>query len=230
MPEIQYLGHACFRIRGRDGVVIMDPGQRASGYDIGKQSANILTISHAHADHSYRDAVRPLKETLNVFEGPGEYEVGGVLVTGVRTYHDKKKGAEQGRNVVFVVHIDDVAIAHLGDLAHELTAAQVEEIGDVDVVFIPVGGHETLHAGEAAAVIAQLEPRIVIPMHYASPHVASDIPMEGVERFLTEMGVKEITPEEKLTVTQSNLPPEGVAARVVLMQPSAPITNQLTVV
>ena len=230
MAEIQYLGHAGFRIRGRDGVVVMDPGQPVCGYDVGKQTASIATISHHHNDHNHREALRPLKETLNVFDGPGEYEVGGILITGVRTFHDKKKGADLGRNVVFVAHIDDVAIAHLGDLGHELSASQVEEIGNVDVVLVPVGGHETINATEAAAVIAQLEPRIVIPMHYASADVTTEIAMETLERFLNEMSVKEYTREEKLSVTSSNLPPEGGAPRVVVMQPISPVTTQLTVV
>lgn len=90
MPDIQYLGHACFRIRGRDGVVVMDPCDRATGYDIGRPTASIMTISHQHPDHANMAAVRPLKETLNTFDGPGEYEVSGILVTGVRTFHDKK--------------------------------------------------------------------------------------------------------------------------------------------
>jgi L-ascorbate metabolism protein UlaG (beta-lactamase superfamily) len=107
---------------------------------------------------------------------PGEYEVSGILVTGVRTFHDKKRGAERGRNTVFVTHIDDMAFAHLGDSGHELTAAEVEEIGDIDVLFVPVGGNESLSASEAVAVIAQLEPRIVIPMHYAGEQVVIDQP------------------------------------------------------
>jgi L-ascorbate metabolism protein UlaG (beta-lactamase superfamily) len=94
----------------------------------------------------------------------------------VRTYHDKKRGVERGRNTVFVIHIDDMAFAHLGDLGHELTSAQIEDIGDIDVLFVPVGGNESLNASEAVAVIAQLEPRIVIPMHYAGPQAILDLP------------------------------------------------------
>jgi L-ascorbate metabolism protein UlaG (beta-lactamase superfamily) len=219
MPDIQYLGHACFRIRGRDGIVVMDPCDRASGYDIGRPTASIMTISHQHPDHTNTAAVRPLKERLNTFDGPGEYEVSGILVTGVCTFHDKKKGAERGRNTVFVTHIDDLSFAHLGDLGHELTSAQVEEIGDIDVLFVPVGGNESLSASEAIAVIAQLEPRIVIPMHYASDQVVIDQPLDGIDKFLTEMGIREPVFEDKLTVTATSLPPEGTAARVVLLRP-----------
>ncbi|MCX6016879.1 MAG: MBL fold metallo-hydrolase [Chloroflexales bacterium] len=208
MPDIQYLGHACFRIRGRDGVV-----------DIGSPTASIMTISHQPPDHANMAAVRPLKETLNTFDGPGEYEVSGILVTGVRTFHDKKKGAERGRNTVFVLHLDDMSFAHLGDLGHELTAAQVEEMGDIDVLFIPVGGNESLTASEAVAVIAQLEPRIVIPMHYAGEQAIIDQPLDSIDKFLNEMGIREPVYEDKLSVTSTSLPAEGGAARVVLLRP-----------
>jgi L-ascorbate metabolism protein UlaG (beta-lactamase superfamily) len=221
MPDIQYLGHSCFRIRGRDGVVLMDPCDQSTTFDIGRPTASIITVSHDHQDHTNVEAVRPLKDDkLNIFRGPGEYEVSGILITGVRTYHDKKKGAERGRNVVFVVHIDDVSIAHLGDLGHDLTASQIEEIGDIDVLFIPVGGHDTINASEAASVITQLEPRLVIPMHYAASPPSAEYEMDPLDRFLQEMNIKEPTFEEKLTVTSSNLPPEGIAARVVLMRPT----------
>jgi L-ascorbate metabolism protein UlaG (beta-lactamase superfamily) len=221
MPDIQFLGHACFRIRGRDGVVLMDPVDRTSGYDIGKPTASIVTVSHPHADHANTAVVKPLKETLNIFTGPGEYEVGGILVTGVRTFHDKKKGAERGNNTVFVAHIDDVAFAHLGDLGHELTAAQVEDIGDIDVLFVPVGGGESLSANDAAAIIAQLEPRIVIPMHYAGEQAVLDNPLDGIDRFLQVHSIKEPVFEDKFSVTTSTLPPEGGAAKIVLLRPVA---------
>ncbi|MFN7472839.1 MAG: MBL fold metallo-hydrolase [Roseiflexaceae bacterium] len=221
MPDIQFLGHACFRIRGRDGVVLMDPVDRTSGYDIGKPTASIVTVSHPHDDHNNTSVVKPLKESLNIFTGPGEYEVGGILVTGVRTYHDKKKGAEFGNNTVFVAHIDDVAFAHLGDLAHELTAAQVEEIGDIDVLFLPVGGNESLNANDASAIIAQLEPRIVIPMHYAGEQAVMDNPLDSIDRFLQAHSIKEPVFEDKLTVTAANLPPAGGSAKIVLLKPTA---------
>ena len=110
---------------------------------------------------------KPLRDQLFVIEGPGDYEVSGILVSGVRTFHDSKKGAEMGKNTVYVIHMDDVVFCHLGDLGHELTTQQLDEIGNVDVLFIPVGGGETISPATATSVISQIEPRVVVPMHYA---------------------------------------------------------------
>src|SRR5689334_14455394 len=167
MPDVQYLGHSAFRLRGRDGIVLTDPFDRSVGMDIGRPTAHIVTVSHNHSDHANVAAVKPMRERLFTIDGPGEYEVGGVLITAVRTYHDKKKGAELGTNTVYVIHIDEVVFCHLGDLGHELTSHQLDEIGTVDVLFVPVGGGETISSTEAINVIGQLEPRLVIPMHYA---------------------------------------------------------------
>jgi len=222
MPDIHYLGHSCFRLRGRDGTVLTDPFDRSVGADLGRPTAHIVTVSHQHPDHNNVAAVRPMRERLFTIEGPGEYEVGGVMITGVRTFHDTKKGAEQGFNTVYVIHMDDVVFCHLGDLGHELTRQQIDDIGPIDVLFLPVGGGETIAPAQAASVIGQLEPRIVVPMHYAQP---GQQPLEHdlapLEKFLHEMGLKDIVPEEKLTVTAANLPPEGEQTRVVVMKSTA---------
>jgi L-ascorbate metabolism protein UlaG (beta-lactamase superfamily) len=221
MPDIQYLGHASFRLRGRDGVVVMDPYDRSIGLDIGKPTAHIVTISHTHPDHANAAAVRPLREQIFTVDGPGEYEVGGVLISGVRTFHDKNHGADLGRNTVYVVHLDDVVFCHLGDLGHELTTHQIDEIGAVDVLFLPVGGGETIGPAEAVSVISQLEPRIVVPMHYAPSEQTSFISdLAPLEKFTHELGKKEYQIEEKLSVTTSNLPAEGEETRIVIMKPT----------
>jgi L-ascorbate metabolism protein UlaG (beta-lactamase superfamily) len=219
MPDIQYLGHACVRLRGRDGIVLCDPFGRSVGSDIGRPTATIVTVSHDHADHNNVAAVRPLREKLFTVDAPGEYEVSGVLITGVRTYHDKAKGAERGFNTVFVIHLDDVTFCHLGDLGHELSQAQIEAIGDVDVLFVPVGGGETIGPAEASNVIAQIEPRVVVPIHYATAQLSFEHELAPLDKFTHEMGLKEVVAEEKLTLTASNLPPEGEQARVVVMRP-----------
>ncbi len=218
MPDIQFLGHACVRLRGRDGIVICDPFSRSIGLDIGKPTAHIVTVSHDHADHNNVAAVRPMREKIFSVTSPGEYEVGGVLITGVRTYHDKVKGAERGFNTVFVIHMDDVTFCHLGDLGHELSQAQLEAIGDVDVLFVPVGGGETIGPAEASSVIAQLEPRVVVPIHYATGQLSFEYELAPLDKFTHEMGLKDVVAEEKLTLTASTLPPEGEPMRVVVLR------------
>ncbi len=218
MADIQYLGHSCFRLRGRDGIVLTDPYDRSVGRDLGRPTAHIVTISHHHPDHDNVGAVRPARDRVMVIDGPGEYEVGGILITGVRTFHDKRKGAELGRNTVYVIHLDDIVFCHLGDLAHELTAQQLEEIGSVDVLFVPVGGGEAIGPAEATLVISQIEPRIVIPMHYAAEG-QSAMDLAPLDRFLHELGIKEHTPEERLSLNAGNLPGDDEQTRIVVMRP-----------
>lgn len=220
MPDVQFLGHACVRIRGRDGVVVCDPFGREIGFDIGKPSAHVVTVSHDHPDHNNAAAVKPMREQAFVIDGPGEYEVSGILITGVRTYHDNQKGAELGFNTVFIILLDDVTFCHLGDLGHELSQSQLEEIGNVDVLFVPVGGGETIGPAEASNVISQLEPRIVVPIHYGSGQLALEYQLAPLEKFTHEMGIKEVNPEDKLNVTTANLPGEGEETRVVVLRAS----------
>src|SRR3989304_6277570 len=161
--EIVWLGHSCFRIRGREATVVTDPCPPASGYTIGKPTADIVTVSHPHENPSYVKAVAGHPVLL---ERPGEYEIHGAFVTGVGTYHDASKGADRGPNVTFVVEMEDVRVCHLGDLGHTPTPDQVEELSGVGVLFIPVGGNTTIDGATAAEVVNIIEPAIVVPMHY----------------------------------------------------------------
>lgn len=219
MADIHYLGHACFRLRGRDGIVLCDPYDSTTGLDLGRPTAHIVTVSHNHADHNNTAAVQPAHENVFVVNGPGEYEVRGILITGVRTYHDKNQGTVHGYNTVYTIHIDDVVCCHLGDLGHELTQRQLEEIGNVDILFVPVGGGETINATEAAGVIGQIEPRIVIPMHYALPQHTDTYQLASLEPFTHELGLKDVAYQEKLSITASSLPNDEEETRIVLMRP-----------
>jgi L-ascorbate metabolism protein UlaG (beta-lactamase superfamily) len=219
VPDVQFLGHASFRLRGRDGIIVCDPYGRSTGLDIGKPNAHIVTVSHDHPDHNNVAAVRPARERVFVIDGPGDYEVGGVLISGVRTYHDKHKGDERGSNTVYVIHLDDVVFCHLGDLGHELSQSQIEAIGAVDVLFVPVGGGETIGPAEAVSVISQLEPRVVIPMHYAAAQLSFEYDLAPLEKFTHEVGLKEYTAEDKLSITAANLPPESEETKVVVLRP-----------
>jgi L-ascorbate metabolism protein UlaG (beta-lactamase superfamily) len=199
--EITWLGHSCFKLKGKQATVITDPFSPAIGYTLGKVTADIVTVSHPHPGHSY---VQGIADEPRILKSPGEYESGGVLTVGVHTFHDNEKGAQRGKNTVFVIDVDDVMICHLGDLGHVLTAEQVAEINGVDVLLIPVGGVSTIDAVQAAQVVRQLEPKIIIPMHYKTEAEKKDL--ETAERFLKEMGVKEAVPQPKLSVNKSSLP------------------------
>ena len=199
--EISWLGHSCFRIKGRQVTVITDPYPPDLGYSLGKLTAQIVTVSHQHPSHSYVQAIGGGPKLVT---GPGEYEINGVLITGIATFHDMERGQKKGKNTVYLIELDEVSVCHLGDLGHVLTAEQVEEVGNVDVLLLPVGGVSTINAPLAAEVVRQLEPKAVVPMHYRTE--ASSRELEPVDRFLKEIGVKEIGSQPKLTLTHSSLP------------------------
>jgi L-ascorbate metabolism protein UlaG (beta-lactamase superfamily) len=199
--EISWLGHSCFRIRGNHATVITDPYSPDLGYSLGKPTARIVTVSHQHPGHCY---VQGVGGQPKVVDGAGEYEIGGVLIIGIATFHDAERGVKRGKNTVYLMEIDDISVCHLGDLGHILTGEQVEEIDNVDVLLLPVGGVSTINAPMAAEVVRQLEPKAVIPMHYNTPALGWEL--EPVERFLREIGAKEVSSQPKLSLTKSNLP------------------------
>jgi len=201
--EIAWYGHACFRLRDKGATVVTDPYDQSIGYTLPKIHADIVTVSHNHADHN---CVSGIKGAPKVVDGPGEYEIKGVFITGIATFHDRKKGAQRGRNTVFLLEFNGLTICHLGDLGHVPTQAQVEALSDVDVLLIPVGGVSTIGAPQAAEVISLLEPKIVIPMHYKTK--ALTLKLASVNRFLQEMGLKKLAAQESLKVTESTLPEE----------------------
>ncbi len=204
--EIVWLGHSCFRLRGRDLTIVTDPFGKGSGYPPLKVSADLVTISHSEDNH---DALTAVGGSPKVVTGPGEYEIGGAIIQGVATSRGKQEGV-RGKNTAFTIRLDDVTICHLGDLGRTLTPEQVEVLKDPDVLLIPVGGFCTINASEAAEVISQLEPRLVVPMHYKT--AAVDLPLEMVDRFCKEMAVAESAAQPKLTVTRSALPEQTTVA------------------
>ncbi len=199
--DISWLGHSCFRVRGSNAIVITDPYSPSLGYSLGKPTARIVTVSHQHSGHSY---VQGIGGEPRLVIRPGEYEISGVLIIGIATFHDADRGRERGENTVYLMEVDEISVCHLGDLGHALTAEQVEEIGNVDVLLLPVGGMSTINAPVAAEVVRQLEPKAVVPMHYKTSALSWEL--ESVERFLKEIGVKQAEPQSKLSLTRSNLP------------------------
>lgn len=207
--EINYYGHACFRLKDRDLTVVCDPYDKSIGLTLPKLKADVVTISHDAPGHSCADAV---KDWRKVFSGPGEYEMEGVFITGVRTFHGKDSAGFAEPNTVFMFEFSDLTICHLGDLGHVLTESQVEALPGIDVLLIPVGGRYTLDASQAAEVISIIEPAIVVPMHYRLPGTPEHL--EPIDRFLKEMGVPATEPVSVLKLAKGQLPEE---TQVVVM-------------
>ena len=204
--EITWLGHSCFRLRGRDAAVVMDPCGKETGYNISRPAADIVTVSHEHPAHNN---VGGVAGSPRVVQGPGEFEIAGVLIMGIPTYHDSEKGQKLGKNTAYVVELDDVRVCHLGDIGHVPTPEQVEELSGVDILLAPVGGGTTINAAAAVETISLLEPKLVIPMHYKTD-ATKDGGLEPLDRFIKEMGAKSAYEERqpKLSVTKSTLPEE----------------------
>ena len=199
--DLTWLGHACFRLRGREGVVLTDPPDPKSGAAIPKTAADLVTISNEDPRHN---SLKSVGGEPVILRGPGEYEVREILVTGLGSYRDEEKGAKRGRNTIYTIRLDDLVICHLGGLGHVLPGADLEKLGDIDVVLVPIGGAENdLSASLAAEVIHQLEPKVVVPMSYDPDTAKKDSPFE---RLLHELGVKDITPVAKLSLSRSSLP------------------------
>lgn len=199
--DITWLGHACFRLRGRDVTVLTDPPDPKSGHAIPKTEATVVTISHDHPGHA---SLKSVGGEPVVLRSPGEYEIKECLLTGLASFHDGDRGKTRGKNTVFVIRIDGVVVCHLGDLGHPIDEAELEALGDIDVLLVPVTGPEiNLTPAMAADVVHQFEPKVVVPMAFEPEK------KDGVyKRFLQEMGVKEVQPVPKLSVTRANLPEE----------------------
>jgi L-ascorbate metabolism protein UlaG (beta-lactamase superfamily) len=211
--EISFVGHACFRLRGREASVVIDPYGKGLGLTTlapSKFSADVLAITHDHAGHNNRGMVggNPFLVTT-----PGEYEVKGVGVRGIAAFHDSEAGGRLGNVTIFSITVDEIVVAHLGDLGHELSEAQQEQLGSVDVLLLPVGGGAALTATAAAAVANQLEPKIVIPMHYKLPGLKPAL--DEPKHFAAEMGIQQIEYVPKLVL---NSKPSSDDTKVVFLE------------
>ncbi|MEK7129959.1 MAG: MBL fold metallo-hydrolase [Patescibacteria group bacterium] len=207
--DIIYLGHSSFKLRGKQAIVITDPfDPDMVGLKFPKHvEADIVTISHTHRDHN---SVEQIEGAPFVVQGSGEYEVKGVGIVGIGVFHDEEKGAKRGTNTIYRMEIDGVSVVHLGDVGHTLSTVQVEALDGVDVLFVPVGGTYTIDAARAVALIHEVEPSIVIPMHYARPELNQKTfgELAPVSAFLKEMGKEGVAPVPKLTVVKGKIPEE----------------------
>lgn len=204
--DITWLGHSCFRIRGKEATIVTDPCPPSTGYNIGKVTADIVTISHDHENYTYLKAISG-KPTI--IDQPGEYEISEAFITAVTTYQDASKGAERGKNLSFIIEMEGLRVCHLGNIGHTPTAEQAEEMTGVDVLLIPVGGGDTIDGATAAEVVSLLEARIVVPMHYKTDALKDGL--EPPDRFLKELGVSAGEPQPKLTITYNTVPSETKA-------------------
>ncbi len=204
--EITWYGHSCFRITERTlATVVTDPyDDHINGYEPLKLKADIVTISHDSPSHNNRTAV---KSNTFVISGPGEYEVGGVFITGLPTNSRGTPADYQLRNTMYVFDYEGITVAHLGDIGRVPTQTEIEDLGTVNIALVPVGGGASLNAAKASEIISMLEPNIVIPMHYAI--TTGNVPLEPLSKFLKVMGLNEVETLPVLKITSANsLPTE----------------------
>jgi L-ascorbate metabolism protein UlaG (beta-lactamase superfamily) len=210
--ELTWYGRTCIRLRGKDAVVVNDPYPSIVGPTGRGITGDVITFSHpddaglprkpGRLSRDGGTAIPTSLEPAFALDGPGEYEVRDVLLTGVRTYRDDARGVERGRQTAFVTELDGIHTIHLGDIGHELTEEKLADIGRVEVACVPIGG--ALSATRAAALVAQLDPKIVVPMTVGDDEAACE---QALGRFLHEMGAEPVA-QPRLSVTLSSLPPE----------------------
>lgn len=210
--EINWHGLSCFRLTDRGmATVVTDPyDHNVAGFEPLKLRGEIVTVSHDAPGHNF---ISTVKGRNQVITGPGEFEIGGVFITGVQTNHRTKSSPKELRNTLYVFDYDGITIAHLGDIQNVPDQTEVENLGGVNVALVPVGGGGSLNAAKAAEIVSLLEPGIVIPMHYQLPE--SNLDLSPLSRFLKEMGVGEIEPVPSLKVTRTSVPEES---RVVVLE------------
>jgi L-ascorbate metabolism protein UlaG (beta-lactamase superfamily) len=220
--NIVWNGQSCFQITASQGKnnhinIVVDPFSETIGLRLPKMEADILLVSHDHPDHNNTKAV--LGSPVLV-EGPGEYEIKEAYVQGIPAFHDSSSEKEWGQNTIYTVDIEEMRVCHLGDLGQkELTPEQLEKIGEVDILMIPIGGVNTISAKEAVKIMSQIEPSIIIPMYYQIPKL--NLPgakkLDSLDNFLKIMGIKKIEQVAKLSVKKKDIAPEE--AKIVVLKP-----------
>ena len=217
--DISWLGYSCFEITGKRTKIITDPYSEEIGLKLPPLEADIVTISHPHPGHSNSQVIGGNPRVIN---RPGEYEINGIFITGLDSFHDNSGGKIRGKNIIYIIEIDGLTICHLGDLGHILSDQQIEDMGGIDILLIPVGDANSLDAVTAAQVIRQLEPKIVIPMHYMTPGLNKEL--DGIDRFLKEIGNGKIEPRPKLRISEKGLSESTETILLERRVPSQPIS------
>lgn len=207
MAEIQYVGRGCVRVRGKEGILIFDPPAKRTSSDAARLAAHVALVSHQDATRIDAAAVKPIKERVFVVDGPGEYEVSGIMIHGTRTYQDEAGANGRQYNTVYVVQLDELAFCHLGELGHDLGAAQIDELGVVDVLFVP--GYGSLAPAKLAEIAAAIEPRAIMLLY--------DTP-DQLDKLAHEFGLKEWEAQDKVALTLSSLPSDSAEPRIIVLQ------------
>lgn len=200
---ITWYGHSCFKINTKDIAIVTDPFSKEIGIKPYFGAADIVTVSHDHYDHNN---IASIKGSPFVARNPGEYEVKNVFIRGIGSCHDKKSGAERGLNTIFVIEAEDLRVCHLGDLGESLSDKVIEQLGQIDILMIPVGGVYTIDAKEADELIERIEPAIVLPMHYKTPSLA--IKIDSLDKFLAARGIKGKETISHLVIKKKEINPE----------------------
>ncbi len=210
--DITWLGHSCFRIKGKEVIIVTDPCHPSLGYSLGKIQADIVTLSHSHPGHCYTDTITG---EFRLIKGPGEYELKGTFITGDWSWHDASQGEKLGRNTIYLLELDGMTLCHLGDIGHLPASELIEDIGEIEVLFVPVGGVSTIGGSAAAELVRRLTPKFVIPMHYKTAALVKDL--EPVDKFLKELGMKETPSQPKLSLSRSTLPSATTSSQVIIL-------------
>ena len=218
---LQWFGQACFKITTKspngDIIIVTDPYSNQYGLKKPRLSADILTVSHQHDDHSDIKSVKGTAGSPKPFliKGPGEYETNNIFIYGLASWHDNQHGQQRGPNTMYIFSLENMTLAHLGDLGQkELSGQQLELLENIDILLVPVGGHYTINATEAVKIISQIEPRIIIPMHYKIPGLKLDI--DKVDKFIKEIGNKK-EELDKLRISRKDLPHEET--KLIILKP-----------
>lgn len=208
--EIIWLGHACFRLRTNDLVVVTDPFPDSIGLQMGSVRGLAVTVSHQHDNHNHWQGV---EGNPRVLSGPGEYEMSGIYVTGVMTPRSTND-PEDKRNTAYLIEMESLRLCHLGGISSTLSTRQIEELAPVDILFVPSGGVRTIEVPQAIQLMQSLEPKVVIPMLYGLPDLT--VGLGGLDALLREMGLRDVQPQARLNISASSLPQE---MQVVVLQP-----------
>ena len=216
---ITYYGLSCFKIQSGETVLAIDPFSKESGLTPPRFGADAVLVSHEHENHNNVGALTAKDGESGLFKitGPGEYEFKGIIVRGIESFHDSKSGKQKGKNTIYIVEWEGMRLVHLGDYGEEALRSEIQEaLGTPDILFLPVGGEETIDSEAAAKFVNEIEPRIIIPMHYKISGLKAKL--DGVEVFMKEMGER-AEAEEKFTIKKSGLPSAEESKIVILKTP-----------